>query len=59
MGDVVVRLGGTLVSPPLSVNQVEHYFGKVKGFPAIAELIDIIKNGMPSRQSRTVIHQEH
>ena len=39
VGDVAVGLGGTLVSPPLAVDHVEHYFGRVKGFPAITELM--------------------
>ena len=53
-GDVVFGLGGTLVSPPLAVDRVEHYFGRVKGFPATTELIDIMKNGVPvKKQSRT------
>ena len=34
------------MSPPSSVSQVEHYFGNIKGFPAITELVDI-KNGVP------------
>ena len=42
MGDVAVGLGGALVSPPQSVDQVECYFGKIKWFPAIAELIDAV-----------------
>lgn len=52
VGDVAAGIGGTLVLPPLSVNQVEHYFGKVKGFPDIAELIDI-KNDVPAKTSVT------
>ena len=43
--NVAVGVGGTLVSPPSSVSQVEHYFGNIKGFPAITELVDI-KNGV-------------
>ena len=53
VGEVAVGLGGTLVSPPLSVDHVEHYFGEVKGFPAITELIDIMKNGVPVKTSVT------
>ena len=39
VGDVVVVLEVALVSPPLAVDDVKHYFGGVKGFPAITELI--------------------
>ena len=44
--NVAVGIGTTLVSPPPSVSQVEHYFRNIKGFPAITELVDI-KNGVP------------
>ena len=50
--NVAVGIGGTSVSPPLSVSQVEHYFGHIKGFPAITELVDI-KNGVPVKTSVT------
>ena len=53
VGDVAVELGGTLVSPPLAVNHVEHYFGQVKGFPAITELTHIMKNGVPVKTAVT------
>ena len=53
VGDVAVGIGGTLVSPPFSLSQVEHYFGLIKGFPAITELVDIIKNGVPVKTSVT------
>ena len=53
VGDVAVGIGGTLVSPPFSLSQVEHYFGDIKGFPAITELVDIIKNGVPVKTSVT------
>ena len=49
MGDVAVGLGGALVSPPQSVDQVKCYFGKIKWFPAIAGLIDVINNGVSVR----------
>ena len=47
VGNVAVGVGGTLLSPPLSVDQVKRYIGDVKGFPEIDELIDIIQNGVP------------
>ena len=52
VGNVAIGIGGTLVSPPLSVSQVEHYFGDIKGIPAITELVHI-KNGVPIRTSVT------
>ena len=47
MGNVAVGIGGTLVSPPLSVDQLKGYFGDVKAFPEIGELIDIIQDNVP------------
>ena len=41
VGSVAVGIGGTLVLPPLSVDQVKRYFGDVGDFPEIDELIDI------------------
>ena len=41
------------MSPPLAVDLVEHYFGRVKGFPAMTELIDIMKNYVPVKTAVT------
>ena len=46
-------LGGTLVLPPLNVNDVKHHFGEVKGFPGISDLVEIIKHGVPVVTSTT------
>ena len=35
VGDVATGLGGTLVLPPLNIDDVKHPFGNVKGFPGI------------------------
>ena len=53
MGNVAVGIGGTLVPTPLSVDQIKRYFGDVKGFPEIGELIDIIQNGIPGNSTFT------
>ena len=42
-----------MVSLPLSVSQVEHYFGNIKSLPAITELVDVTKNGVPLKTSVT------
>ena len=52
LGNVVFGIGSTLISPPLSVSQVEHYLGNIKSFPATTELVDI-KNGVPAKTSVT------
>ena len=52
VGNVAVGIGGNLVPPPLSASQAEHYFGNMKGFSAIMELVDI-KNGVSVKTSVT------
>ena len=47
VGDVATGIGGTLVLPPLNVDDVKHHFGDVKGFPGISVLVDLIKHGVP------------
>ena len=53
VGDVATGLGGTLVLPPLNVDDVKHHFGNVKGFPGISVLVDLIKHGVPVVTSTT------
>ena len=53
VGDVAIGIGGTLVLPPLTVDEVKHYFGEVKGFPEISDLVEIIKHGVPAVTSFT------
>ena len=55
VGDVATGLGGTLVLPPLNVDDVKHHFGKVKAFPGISDLVEIIKHGVPVVTSATPI----
>ena len=44
--DVATGHGGTLVLPPLNVDDAKHHFRKVKGFPGISDLVEIIKHGV-------------
>ena len=53
VGDVATGLGGTLVLPPLNVDDVKHHFGKVRGFPWISDLVETIKHGVPVVTSAT------
>ena len=53
VGNVATGLGGTLVLPPLNVDDVKHNFGEVKGFPGISDLVEIIKHGVPVVTSAT------
>ena len=53
VGGVATGLGGTLVLPPFNVDDVKHYFGKVKGFLGISDLVEITKHGVPVVTSAT------
>ena len=53
VGNVAVGIGGTLVSPPLSVDQVKRYVEDVKRFPETNDLIDIFQNGVPVNSTVT------
>ena len=54
--NVAAGIGGTLVPPPLSVDQLKRYFGDVKAFPEIDELIDITNNGVPVNSTVTNLY---
>ena len=45
LGDVARGIGGTLVSPPLDLNDVKKYFGDRKAFPEIEKLMEIVGEG--------------
>ena len=47
VGDVARVLGGSLVAPPVEAAQIRRYFGDLKGFGAIDELITIVTRGVP------------
>ena len=53
LGYVAKRIGGTLVSPPFDVRGVEQYFGNIKRFPAIDDLLEIVANGGRARPTRS------
>ena len=53
VGDIATGIGGTLVLPPLNVDDVKHHFGEVKGFLGISDLVEIIKHGVPVVTSST------
>ena len=42
VGDVARSLGGILVTPPVDPDYIRRYYGELKGFPKIDELIAII-----------------
>ena len=47
VGDVTRSLGGILVTPPVAPDYTRRYFGELKGFPKIDELITIVSVGVP------------
>ena len=47
VGDVVRSLGGILVTPPVDPFYIRRYFGELKGFPKIDELITIVSGRVP------------
>ena len=44
--DVARSLGGILVTPPVDPDYIRRYFGELKGFPKIDELITIVSGGV-------------
>ena len=46
-GDVARSLGGILVTPTVDPDYIRRYFGELKGFPKIDELITIVSGGVP------------
>ena len=47
VGDVARSLGGIPVTPPAHPDYIRRYFGELKGFPKIDELIIIVSAGVP------------
>ena len=47
VGDMARSLGGILVTPPVDPDYIRRYFGELKGFPKIDELITIVSGGVP------------
>ena len=47
VGDVARSLGGILVTPPVGPDHIRRYFGELKGFSKIDELITIVSGGVP------------
>ena len=45
VGDVARSLGGILKTPPIDPDYIRRYFGELKGFPKIDELITIVSGG--------------
>ena len=50
VGDVARALGESLVAPPVDALNIQRYFGDLKGFGAINDLITLVTKGVPERQ---------
>ena len=53
IGDVARGIGGTLVSPPLNVSDVNRYFGDVKKFPQVDDLLRVVQHGVPAKTKQS------
>lgn len=47
VGEVARALGGIVVTPPVNPTDIRQYFGDIKGFPKIDELMTIVSEGVP------------
>ena len=47
MGDLARAIGGSLVAPPIDPLHIRRYFGDLKGFGALDELVTIVTSGVP------------
>ena len=54
IGDVARGIGGTLVSPPLNVSDVDkRYFGDVKKFSQVDDLLRVVQHGVPAETKQS------
>ena len=53
IGDVARGIGGTLVSPPLNVSDVQRYFGDVEKFPQVDDLLRVLQHGVPAETKQS------
>ena len=47
VGEVARSLAGILITPPVDPDYIRRYFGELKGFSKIDELITIVSGGVP------------
>jgi len=59
VGDVARALGGSLVAPPINPAHIKRYFGDLKGFGAVDELVAIVTGGLPVNAVATGVDLEH
>ena len=53
VGDVSRARGGSLVAPPIDPVHIRRYFGDLKGFGAMEELVRIVTGGVPVHAAAT------
>ena len=58
VGDVARAKGGSLVAPPIDPRHLRRYFGDLKGFGAVDELVTIFTVGVPVNAAATGVNLE-
>ena len=53
VGEVARAIGGSLVAPPIDPVHVRRYFGDLKGFGGVDELVRIVTGGVPVHAAAT------
>ena len=53
VGDVARAIGGSLVAPPIDPVHTQRYFGDLKGFGAVDELVRIASVGVTVHAAAT------
>ena len=51
--DVARAIGGSLVAPPIDPVHIQRYFGDLKGFGAVDDLVMIVTGGVPVHAAAT------
>ena len=58
VGDVARTIGVSLVAPPIDPAHIQQYFGYLKGFGAVDELVMIVTGGAPVHAAATGVDLE-
>ena len=58
MGNVARVIGGSLVAPPVDPIHIQRYFGELKVFGAVDELVTMVTGGVPVNTAATDVDLE-
>ena len=53
VGEVARAIGGSVIAPPRDPVHMQRYFGDLKGFGAVDELVRIVTGGAPVHAAAT------